>query len=125
MFIRNHYTPRLEDNAQEFDMPSLVIPDLSYSVQQLAHDYAIGQLPPMSRFMYDDLDEDDEIRLTNELETDNYSDVRYTDKLDAMMQFSDSQIKLKSVKERIKAMRDYKLRQNLVKPEQEPITALE
>lgn len=125
MFIRNHYTPRVEDNGQEFDMPSLAIPDLSYSVQQLAHDYAIGQLPPMSRFYYDDLDEDDEVRLTNELETDNYSDVRYTDKLDAMMQFSDSQIKLKSVKDRIKAMREYKLRQALVKPEQEPITAQE
>lgn len=108
MEILSCFSVRDDDNGRVFTQPSMTVPDLSYSIQQLAHDYSIGQLPPLSRLVYDDLSDLEEKEMTDNLELDNYSDIRPHDRLDGMMMYRESKISLDSIRDRVKRMREFK-----------------
>ena len=111
MFIRNQFTPRDVCSGQTFSEPSLTVPDLSYSVKQLIADGAVGQLPPLSRLRWDDIDENTDNDLDENLEFDTYSDIRFSDRADAYEQMNASSSVINSIKLKVKAMRDFKRRQ--------------
>ena len=108
MEILSCFSVRDDDNGRVFTQPSMTVPDLAYSIQQLAHDYSIGQLPPLSRLVYDDLSDLEEKEMTDNLELDNYSDIRPHDRLEGMMMYKESKITLDAIRDRVKRMRDFK-----------------
>lgn len=108
MEILSCFSVRDDDNGRVFTQPSMTVPDLAYSIQQLAHDYSIGQLPPLSRLVYDDLSDLEEKEMTDNLELDNYSDIRPHDRLEGMMMYRESKITLDAIRDRVKRMRDFK-----------------
>lgn len=108
MEILSCFSVRDDDNGRVFTQPSMTVPDLAYSIQQLAHDYSIGQLPPLSRLVYDDLSDLEEKEMTDNLELDTYSDIRPHDRLEGMMMYKESKITLDAIRDRVKRMRDFK-----------------
>ena len=111
MKIRSAFEPREECNGQVFSMPSMTVPDMCYSIKQLAYDYSIGQLPPLRQFLYDDLTDAEEDKLTSMMAEDNFSDVRFYDKVDAMTEIGKSNKQIQAIRERVKATREFKQRQ--------------
>lgn len=113
MEILSCFSVRDDDNGRVFTQPSMTVPDLCYSIQQLAHDYSIGQLPPLSRLVYDDLSDLQEKEMTDNLEFDNYSDIRPHDRLEGMIMYKESKITLDSIRERVRSMREFKAKSSV------------
>lgn len=112
MKIRNAYTPREIDNGRLFSSPSMTVPGLSYTVTQLVNDYTVENLPPLSRWLYDDLTEEEEQNLTDNMETDTASDIRPYDRADATDLYSRSQRLLDAVRDRVKKSRKFNEEKN-------------
>ena len=107
MKIRNAYMPRETENGRSFSSPSMTVPGLSYTVTQLVNDYTVENLPPLSRWLYDDLSEEDEKNLTDNMENDTSSDIRPYDRADATDIYSRSRRLLDAVKDRVKKSREF------------------
>lgn len=112
MKIRNAFEPRDEVKGQVFNEPSLTVPDLCYSVRQLIEDGAVGQLPPLSRLAWaiEDDPEADSIAVQN-LDSDNFSDIRFADRADAYEKVKASSSVINAVKAKIKAMKEFRERE--------------
>lgn len=99
--ICGHYSYENDNKGVKFNIPSPTTGDLSHSIKDLLNTLSIDQLPSVASLQqyFDDMDD---------VDMDASSDVRVSDKVEALQRFLDANNMRRSVFDRLKQLHDFR-----------------
>lgn len=105
--IKSYYDAKaIVPDGEKFTMPSLAVPDLSYSIKQLVQQFSVGQLPTLAELQQYIEEEEESYALDYEgMSSDN--DLRFADKADAFAAILENYNLRATLKARAKQILDF------------------